>query len=241
MVNPGKHRHPSTLPHSFREIVQHLVALQSDVVSMTTREGLSKAKELGKQTGRPRKPNENVKRAIEMYQSKRYSLADIREKTGISKTTCTGIWNNDDVPLYLSTRGFVPYERSSDIPKEYEDLRKTFHDRFIRYPDRHPALTWSTVEVKLTDDHLRALDWMEQTGGEPDVVVMPDGQWLYVDCAEQSNRTAQLMLPQRSTGKTEKNEPLGGAVATASEYGVAVLTEDHYRHLQTVGAFDLKT
>ncbi|HSN65207.1 MAG TPA: DUF4256 domain-containing protein, partial [Fusibacter sp.] len=30
-------------------------------------------------------------------------------------------------------------------------------------------------------------------------------------------------------------------VATASEYGVAVLTEDHYRHLQTVGAFDLKT
>lgn len=75
------------LPHSFREIVQHLVALQSDVVSMTTREGLSKAKELGKQTGRPRKPDENVKRAIEMYQSKQYSLADIREKTGISKST----------------------------------------------------------------------------------------------------------------------------------------------------------
>ncbi|MDI3235771.1 recombinase family protein [Exiguobacterium antarcticum] len=75
------------LNQSFREIVQHLVALQSDVVSMATREGLSKAKELGKQTGRPRKPDENVKRAIEMHQSKQYSLADIREQTWISKST----------------------------------------------------------------------------------------------------------------------------------------------------------
>ncbi|WP_393965069.1 recombinase family protein [Exiguobacterium sp. S22-S28] len=75
------------LKQSFRDIVQHLVALQSDVVSMATREGLSKAKELGKQTGRPRKPDENVKRAISMYQSKQYSLAEIREQTGISKST----------------------------------------------------------------------------------------------------------------------------------------------------------
>lgn len=75
------------LNQSFRDIVQHLVVLQSDVVSMATREGLSKAKELGKQTGRPRKPDENVKRAIDMYQSKQYSLAEIREQTGISKST----------------------------------------------------------------------------------------------------------------------------------------------------------
>lgn len=75
------------LDQSFRDIVQHLVALQSDVVSMATREGLSKAKELGKQTGRPRKPDENVRRAIDMYQSKQFSLADIREQTGISKST----------------------------------------------------------------------------------------------------------------------------------------------------------
>ena len=54
---------------------------------MSTRAGLSKAKEQGKQTGRPRKPDENVRRAIAMYQSKNYSLADIREQTGISKST----------------------------------------------------------------------------------------------------------------------------------------------------------
>ncbi|HAB32519.1 MAG TPA: resolvase [Exiguobacterium sp.] len=72
---------------SFLETARHLVQLQSDVISMSTRAGLSKAKEQGKQTGRPRKPDENVRRAIAMYQSKEYSLADIREQTGISKST----------------------------------------------------------------------------------------------------------------------------------------------------------
>ncbi|WP_029330101.1 recombinase family protein [Exiguobacterium oxidotolerans] len=75
------------LTHSFRELVEHLVALQSDVVSMTTRQGLTKAKADGKQTGRPRKADANVKRAIEMYQSKQYNLAEIRQETGISKST----------------------------------------------------------------------------------------------------------------------------------------------------------
>lgn len=72
---------------SFLEMARHLVQLQSDVISMSTRVGLSKAKEQGKQTGRPRKPDENVRRAIAMYQSKEHSLADIREQTGISKST----------------------------------------------------------------------------------------------------------------------------------------------------------
>jgi len=72
---------------SFLETARHLVQLQSDVISMSTRAGITKAKEQGKQTGRPRKADENVRRAIAMYQSKNYSLADIREQTGISKST----------------------------------------------------------------------------------------------------------------------------------------------------------
>lgn len=37
--------------------------------------------------GRPRKADDNVKRAIIMYQSQKFSLAQIKEETGISKTT----------------------------------------------------------------------------------------------------------------------------------------------------------
>ncbi|WP_034551954.1 recombinase family protein [Carnobacterium funditum] len=73
--------------YPFSHIVKHLVEFQSDVISENTKKGLCKAQQKGVTTGRPRKPDENVQRAIIMYDSKKYSLAEIRDKTGISKTT----------------------------------------------------------------------------------------------------------------------------------------------------------
>lgn len=73
--------------NSFKNIVKHLVDFQSDVISEKTKKGLNAAKQKGVVTGRPRKPDENVQKAIEMYQSNHYSLAQIKEKTGISKST----------------------------------------------------------------------------------------------------------------------------------------------------------
>lgn len=73
--------------YSFTHIIKHLAVFQSDVTSERTKIGMMKAKEKGGSVGRPRKPDENVKRAIDMYQSKNYSLADIRNETGISKST----------------------------------------------------------------------------------------------------------------------------------------------------------
>ena len=73
--------------YKFYDIVKHLVGFQSDVISEKTKRGLSKAKQKGITTGRPRKPDKNVQRAIIMYQSKKYSLAEIKNETGISKST----------------------------------------------------------------------------------------------------------------------------------------------------------
>lgn len=73
--------------YRFSEIVNHLVEFQSDVISEKTKEGLHEAKQKGVTAGRPKKPDANVQRAIEMYQSKRYSLDEIRSETGISKST----------------------------------------------------------------------------------------------------------------------------------------------------------
>ena len=77
----------NTSGYKFYDIVKHLVEFQSDVISERTKKGLSKAKQKGISTGRPRKPDENVKRAIIMYQSKKYSLDEIKNETGISKST----------------------------------------------------------------------------------------------------------------------------------------------------------
>lgn len=73
--------------YRFTDIVKHIAEFQSDVTSEKTKEGLYEAKQKGVHGGRPRKPDENVKRAIVMYQSKKYSLAEIKNETGISKST----------------------------------------------------------------------------------------------------------------------------------------------------------
>lgn len=71
----------------FSDIVQHLANFQSDMISESTKQGLFEAKQKGTSAGRPRKPDENVKRAITMYESKKYTLEEIKKETGISKST----------------------------------------------------------------------------------------------------------------------------------------------------------
>ncbi|MCM3668616.1 recombinase family protein [Mesobacillus maritimus] len=73
--------------YSFQSVLKHIVDFQSDLISERTKQGLSEAKKKGVSTGRPRKPDENVARAIDMYQSNQYTLAQIKEATGISKST----------------------------------------------------------------------------------------------------------------------------------------------------------
>lgn len=72
---------------AFQKIVQCLADFQSDSISAKTKAGLTVAKEKGMHAGRPRKPDANVKKAIQMYESKKYNLAEIKEQTGISKST----------------------------------------------------------------------------------------------------------------------------------------------------------
>lgn len=72
---------------TFQKIVLCLADFQSDSISAKTKAGLTVAKEKGMLAGRPRKPDANVKKAIEMYESKQFNLAEIKEQTGISKST----------------------------------------------------------------------------------------------------------------------------------------------------------
>ncbi|MBP1926675.1 DNA invertase Pin-like site-specific DNA recombinase [Sedimentibacter acidaminivorans] len=71
----------------FTEMVKDLVQFQSDVISENTKEGLYEAKQKGITAGRPRKNDESIHKAIKMYESKKYSLSEIKKETGISKST----------------------------------------------------------------------------------------------------------------------------------------------------------
>lgn len=61
--------------------------LQSTFLSHSSTFTLKAAKQQGKLVGRPRKSDENLQRAFDMYDSKNYTLFDIKEATGISKST----------------------------------------------------------------------------------------------------------------------------------------------------------
>ncbi|TYR81607.1 recombinase family protein [Priestia megaterium] len=71
----------------FFEMMKRVGEFQRDIISERTKAGLQEAKSKGKTGGRPKKPDYNVHRALEMYWSKKYTLTQIREATGISKTT----------------------------------------------------------------------------------------------------------------------------------------------------------
>ncbi|KKK33538.1 resolvase [Salinicoccus sediminis] len=72
---------------SFLRVLNHISDFQSDVVKFRTRQGMTEAAVRGKQMGRPKRSDDNIKRAVEMYMTKRYTLNEIKEATNISRAT----------------------------------------------------------------------------------------------------------------------------------------------------------
>lgn len=73
--------------YSFQQILNEISNFQSDVVRFRTQQGMSKAAKEGKKMGRPKRSDDNIKRAVEMYMTKKYTLEEIREQTNISRAT----------------------------------------------------------------------------------------------------------------------------------------------------------
>lgn len=73
--------------YNFQRILNEVSNFQSDIVKFRTQLGVDKAIKGGKKMGRPRRSDENIKRAVEMYMSKKYTLDEIKEKTNISRAT----------------------------------------------------------------------------------------------------------------------------------------------------------
>ncbi len=117
-------------------------------------------------------------------------------------------------------------------------------ERFFQNPARHAGLTWDLVEQRLRNAPaaLAALEWMEQTGGEPDVIGMEDGRLLFADCsAETPAGRLSLCYDEAARLRRKKNPPLSSAEEQARQHGIALMTESQYRRLQTLGEFDRKT
>ena len=68
-------------------IISSLAAFERETLIERTNEGLASARARGKRGGRPKTDETALKKAIALYQTGQYSLADIQSMTGVSKST----------------------------------------------------------------------------------------------------------------------------------------------------------
>ncbi len=130
--------------------------------------------------------------------------------------------------------------------KERTALLEVLRARFEANMSRHPDLAWVDVEARLGQrpEVLWTLSQMEQSGGELDVVARDPatGVYHFVDCSAESPSGRRSLCYDRAALDARKEaKPRSSAMEMAASLGVEILTEEQYRHLQTLGRFDQKT
>jgi hypothetical protein len=130
--------------------------------------------------------------------------------------------------------------------KERDELVATLKARFEKNMKRHKGLDWTKVQARLerNADKLRSLHEMEETGGEPDVIGQDKktGEYIFVDCSAESPKGRRsVCYDGAALASRKEHKPKNSALDMAAAMGVELLTEEEYRKLQGLGAFDTKT
>ena len=125
-------------------------------------------------------------------------------------------------------------------------LLKTLKSRFDSNMTRHESVDWKTVQSRLESNPvaLRALNSMEESGGEPDVVGIDKqtGEIIFFDCSPQTPEGRRnVCYDQEALDARKQHKPKNSAVAMATAMGVELLSTDEYQNLQKLGEFDTKT
>jgi hypothetical protein len=131
-------------------------------------------------------------------------------------------------------------------PEQREELLRALKARFEKDMNRHKGLEWEKVQAKLevNAEKLWALNEMERTGGEPDVVGhdKKTGEYIFYDCSAESPKGRRSVCYDREALESRKeHKPEDNAIEMAAAMGIELLTEEQYRELQKLGDFDKKT
>lgn len=68
-------------------LIAGVAQFERDIIRLRTKEGLKSARARGRMGGRPKLNEEKIKEAIVLYESKQFSFAEIKRRTGVSHTT----------------------------------------------------------------------------------------------------------------------------------------------------------
>ncbi|MFN4082700.1 MAG: DUF4256 domain-containing protein [Bacteroidia bacterium] len=129
---------------------------------------------------------------------------------------------------------------------EKQELLSVLQNRFEQNMHRHKQLIWGDVLQKIlsNENKLWSLYKMENSGGQPDIVDYnkDTNEYIFVDCAKESpTGRRSFCYDPIALEKRKENKPQNSALGFANQIGVMLLTEQDYKHLQSLEPFDTKT
>lgn len=125
-----------------------------------------------------------------------------------------------------------------------EELLLILENRFIKNQSIHKNINWNDILKRLTDEVLSSLKYMEETGGEPDVIMYDkmDDKYVYCDTSIESPiGRRSFCYDEDALNSRKTNKPKSNVITEAEKNKLKVLNEEEYRYLQTIGNFDLKS
>lgn len=130
--------------------------------------------------------------------------------------------------------------------KRIKTLLEILSNRFDQHMFRHASVKKDEVFKRLNvkPNTISTLLWMEESGGEPDVVDLDldKNKFLFVDCVKESPVGRRSLCYDEAALKSRKeNKPKGSALGLAKKMGAELLNEMYYKALQEIEPIDLKT
>ena len=129
--------------------------------------------------------------------------------------------------------------------EQSERLFSMLEQRFQQHTERHIQISWAFVHEQLlqSPEKLYALQQMEMSGGEPDVVVLPNTQDMYFfDCSIESLKGRRSMCYDQEALLSRKDYPPENTVLDwVQAHTLSLMSESQYYDLQQIFNFDLKT
>lgn len=118
--------------------------------------------------------------------------------------------------------------------------------RFKDTPQWQDNLEWKTVVKKLEANpaSMDIIKNMEATDGMPHIVGLckeTKGILIYECVAESPKTRRSLCYDAQAWDERKEHKPTGNVIDAAASIGGTLMDETHYRHLQSLGNFDLKT
>ena len=125
-----------------------------------------------------------------------------------------------------------------------EELILILEKRFIKNEKMHKGINWNDVFKRLNNEALSSIRYMEETGGEPDVIMYDkeNDKFVYCDTSIESpigRRSFCYDIDALNSRKS--NKPSSDIMTEANNNKVKVLDEAEYKYLQSLGDFDLKS